>query len=115
MSLLRASPATPCESLAELDAAVAHAAAGYRDAVGDSGRRQMNEMNHNCVEMTQTMHFRLRPEMSALPKEWAATDAYGAPGGRDRRRGTSQEEVARHGRPGPVRPGRPTRRALAPS
>jgi hypothetical protein len=24
-----------------------HAAAGYRDAVGDSGRRQMNEMTHN--------------------------------------------------------------------
>ena len=83
-----------------------HAAAGYRDAVGDSGRRQMNEMNHNCVEMTQTMHFRLRPEMSALPKEWASIPpSSGAAGGRDRRRGTSQEEVARRGPPGPVRPG----------
>ena len=26
--------------------------------------------------MTQTMHFRLRPGMSTLPKEWADTDAY---------------------------------------
>ena len=68
------------KSLAEVDAAgPMHAAAGYRDAVGDSGRRQMNEMNHNCIEMTQTMHFRLRPGMSALPTEWATTDAYWAP------------------------------------
>jgi hypothetical protein len=67
------------KSLAEVDAAgPAHAAAGYRDAVGDSGRRQMNEVNQNGIEMTQTMHFRLRPGMSALPKEWAATDAYWA-------------------------------------
>ena len=26
--------------------------------------------------MTQTMHFRLRPGMSTLSKEWADTDAY---------------------------------------
>jgi hypothetical protein len=68
------------KSLAEVDASgPMHAAASYRDAVGDSGRRQMNEVNQNCIEMTQTMHFRLRPGMSALPKEWATTDAYWAP------------------------------------
>jgi hypothetical protein len=68
------------KSLAEVDASgPMHAAAGYRDAVGDSGRRQMNEVNQSGIEMTQTMHFRLRPGMSALPKEWAATDAYWAP------------------------------------
>jgi hypothetical protein len=68
------------KSLAEVDAAgPMHAAASYRDAVSDSGRRQMDEVNHNCIEMTQTMHFRLRPGMSALPTEWATTDAYWAP------------------------------------
>ena len=41
-------------------------AAGYRDAVGDSGRRQMTDVNQNGVELTQTMHFRLRPGMSTL-------------------------------------------------
>jgi hypothetical protein len=67
------------KSLAEIDASgPTHAAAGFRDAVGDSGRRQMNEAYQNGIEMTQTMHFRLRPGMSTLPKEWAETDAYWA-------------------------------------
>jgi hypothetical protein len=68
------------KSLAEIDASgPMHGAAAYRDAVGDSGRRQMTEMNQNCVEYTQTLHFRLRPGMSTLSKEWAETDAYWAP------------------------------------
>jgi hypothetical protein len=68
------------KSLAEIDASgPLHAAAGYRDAVGESGRSRMNEMSQNCIEMTQTMHFRLRPGMSALSKEWTQTDAYWAP------------------------------------
>ena len=67
------------KSLADIDAAgPMHGAAGYRDAVGDSGRRQMSDVDQNCIEMTQTMHFRLRPGMSALSKEWAETDAYWA-------------------------------------
>jgi hypothetical protein len=68
------------KSLAEIDASgPLHAAAGYRDAVGESGRSRMNEMSQNCIEMTQTMHFRLRPGMSALPKEWTQTDAFWTP------------------------------------
>ena len=55
-----------------------HAAAGYRDAVGDGGRRQMDQAYQDGIEMTQTMHFRLRPGMSTLPKDWAETDAYWA-------------------------------------
>ena len=67
------------KSLAEIDASgPMHAAAGYRDIVGDSGRRQMNEAYENGIEMTQTMHFRLRPGMSTLPKDWAETDAFWA-------------------------------------
>jgi len=68
------------KSLAELDAAAPmHGAAGYRDAMGESGRRNMNEASRNGLEMTQTMHFRLRPGMSNLSKEWADTDAFWAP------------------------------------
>ena len=67
------------KSLAEIDASgPMHAAAVYREAVGDSGRRQMDHTNQNGIEMTQTMHFRLRPGMSTLPKDWAETDAYWA-------------------------------------
>lgn len=67
------------KSLAEIDASgPMHAAAGYRDAVGERGRTQMNEMNQKGVEMTQTMHFRLRPGMSTLAKEWAEADPYWA-------------------------------------
>lgn len=68
------------KSLAEIDASgPMHAAAGYRDAVGESGRRQMEDANQNGLEMTQTIHFRLRPGMSTLPKDWAEADAYWAP------------------------------------
>jgi hypothetical protein len=67
------------KSLAELDASGAmHTAAGYRDAVGDGGRRQMEQAYQDGIEMTQTMHFRLRPGMSTLPKDWAEADAYWA-------------------------------------
>jgi hypothetical protein len=67
------------KSLAELDASgPMHGAETYRGAVGDSGRRQMSDVNQNCVEMTQTMHFRLRPGMSALSKEWAEADPFWA-------------------------------------
>lgn len=67
------------KSLAEMDASgPMHAAAGYRDAVGESGRGQMNEMNQSGIELTQTMRFRLRAGMSTLPKEWAETDPYWA-------------------------------------
>jgi hypothetical protein len=67
------------KSLAELDTSgPMHVAAGYRDAVGESGRRQMDDAYQNGIEMTQTIHFRLRPGMSTLPKDWAETDAYWA-------------------------------------
>jgi hypothetical protein len=67
------------KSLAEVDAAgPMHAAVGYRDGVGDGGRRQMNEVNRSGIEMTQTMHFRLRPGMSTLSKEWAEQDTFWA-------------------------------------
>lgn len=67
------------KSLSEIDAAgPMHGTAAFRDAVGDSGRRQMSDVNQNCVEMTQTLHFRLRPAMSTLSKQWAETDPFWA-------------------------------------
>ena len=70
----------PRKSLAELDAAgPAHGAAGFRDAVADSGRRQITGVEQDAIEMSETRHFKLRPGMSALSKEWAAADAFWAP------------------------------------
>jgi hypothetical protein len=70
----------PRKSLAEIDAAgPMHGAAGFRDAVGDSGRRQITTASHDAIEMSETRHFRFRPGMSALPKEWAAADPFWAP------------------------------------
>jgi hypothetical protein len=70
----------PRKSLAEIDASgPMHGAAGFRDAVGESGRRQLAGVNQNAIEMSETRHFKLRPGMSALTKEWAEADAYWAP------------------------------------
>jgi hypothetical protein len=70
----------PRKSLAEIDAAgPSHGAAGFRDAVGDGGRRQITGVEQDAIEMSETRHFKLRPGMSALPKEWAAADAFWAP------------------------------------
>jgi hypothetical protein len=70
----------PRKSLAELDAAgPAHGAAGFRDAVADSGRRQITGVEQDAIEMSETRHFKLRPGMSALSKEWATADAFWAP------------------------------------
>jgi hypothetical protein len=70
----------PRKSLAEIDASgPMHRADAYRNAVGDGGRRQMADVQENAIEMSQTLHFRLRPEMSTLPKEWAEADSYWTP------------------------------------
>jgi hypothetical protein len=69
----------PRKSLAEIDAAgPMHGADGFRDAVGDSGRRQITGLDQDVIEMSETRHFRLRPGMSALSKEWAAADPFWA-------------------------------------
>jgi hypothetical protein len=68
------------KSMAEIDASgPMHSAAGYRDAVGEGGRVRLREMNESTVDMSQWMHFRMRPGMSTLPKEWAEADTFWAP------------------------------------
>jgi hypothetical protein len=65
----------PRKSLAEIDkSGPMHGAVAYRDAVGEPGRARMREMNVNAVEWSQTMVFRLSPDMSILDKEWIDAD-----------------------------------------
>jgi hypothetical protein len=65
----------PRQSLAEIDkGGPMHSAAAYRDAVGESGRARVREMNANAVESSTTMVFRFAPNMSTLDKSWIDAD-----------------------------------------
>ena len=65
----------PMKSLAAMDkAGPLHAAAAYRDAVGESGRARQREMTVNAVESSQRLVFQLAPNMSILGKEWIDGD-----------------------------------------
>ena len=65
----------PMKSLAAMDkAGPLHAAAAYRDAVGESGRARQREMNVNAVESSQRLVFQLAPNMSILGKDWIDGD-----------------------------------------
>jgi hypothetical protein len=71
----------PRKVLAEIDkSGPMHAAAGYRDAVGENGRTTQREMFQRSLESSMTMLFKLRPAMSVLGKEWTDMDpAYWTP------------------------------------
>jgi hypothetical protein len=65
----------PFKSLAEADkAGPMHGADAYRDAVGESGRAMIREMNQVAVEFSQSLLFRMSPRMSAPPKAWIDAD-----------------------------------------
>ena len=65
----------PRKTLSEIDkSGPMHAAAAYRDAVGENGRNQQREMFQRSVESSQTLIFKFRPAMSVLTKEWTDTD-----------------------------------------
>jgi hypothetical protein len=65
----------PRKALAEIDkSGPMHAAAAYRDAVGETGRTTQREMFQRSLESSQTMLFKLQPSMSVLGKEWTETD-----------------------------------------
>lgn len=88
----------PMASLEAMDASgPMHTSDAFRNGVGEAGRNQMREVNSTAVESTQRLIFQLRPDMSVLPPDWAATDAFWAvkppappaptgrkPGGNDR-------------------------------
>jgi hypothetical protein len=65
----------PRKSLAEIDkTGPMHSASAYRDAVGESGRARQREVMQKSIESSQTYIFKLRPQMSRLPKEWIDAD-----------------------------------------
>lgn len=65
----------PRKDLAEVDAAgPQHAAAAYRDAVGEMGRATMRDVTQKAIAMSQTLVFRMRPNMSTLSDEWTKVD-----------------------------------------
>jgi hypothetical protein len=64
----------PRTSLAEIDKSGPMHGAAYRDAVGESGRARMREVNVNAVESSQRMVFRFSPDMSILDKAWIDGD-----------------------------------------
>jgi hypothetical protein len=65
----------PRKTLSEIDkSGPMHGAAGYRDAVGETGRNEQREMFRRSLESSQTLIFKFRPAMSVLTKEWTDTD-----------------------------------------
>ena len=82
------------KSLADVDASgPMHSAVRYRDGVGDSGRRQMNEVNQSGLEMTQTLHIRPRPGREHPPQRAGGEGlALGASGRTRGRVGGGDEE-----------------------
>lgn len=63
------------KTLGEIDqAGPMHAAAAYRDAVGEVGRTRMREATQAAVQMSQTLVFRMRPNMSLMSDEWTKAD-----------------------------------------
>ena len=65
----------PRKALAEIDkSGPMHAAAAYRDAIGENGRLEQREMFQRSLESSQTLIFKFRPAMSVLSKEWTDVD-----------------------------------------
>lgn len=65
----------PHKSLDHLDSVQGmHAAAPYRDAVGESGRARLNQIYKDGVAMQQTLLFAFRPRMSLLSQEFIDQD-----------------------------------------
>jgi hypothetical protein len=63
----------PFKSMADMDkVGPMHQADAYRDAMGESGRARMNEMNRDAVEWSQSFILAFEPQMSAAPQEWAS-------------------------------------------
>ena len=68
----------PRKSLADVDAAGPMHGADFGAAVGETGRRQLEDMTREAVVSSTTMHFRLRPSFSHLPKAWSDADSFWA-------------------------------------
>jgi hypothetical protein len=65
---------TPYKTLADIDAAGDIHGQAYRDAVGDDGRRKLNELSNSGTISSETMIFAVDPKMSYPAKDWIASD-----------------------------------------
>lgn len=46
----------------------------YKDALGDEGRKQLDEFNRDGLESSESQLFTFSPKMSYAPKEWVEAD-----------------------------------------
>lgn len=64
---------TPLKSLAEMDPNPASQKA-LQDALGDENRKKLSELANKAIISNEPVHFAFSPEMSYVPKEFAAAD-----------------------------------------
>jgi len=65
---------TPMKSMAEIDAASQVHGQAFQDAVGDAGRKKLNELNSSATISSETNYYAFSPEMSYPTKEYVDTD-----------------------------------------
>lgn len=67
----------PHKSLTEVDeSGPKHAAAAFRDAIGEGGRARSRAMTQSAIEFSTTYLFRMSPAMSSLPSTWSDADPF---------------------------------------
>lgn len=70
----------PMKSLAELDQFTTIHGKDYRDALGEEGRKKIDEFDMQGLESSEANVFSFNPKMSNAPKDWIDADpGYWAP------------------------------------
>lgn len=64
---------TPLKSMAEMDPNPANQKA-VQDALGDENRKRLSELANKAIISNEPVHFAFNPEISYVPKEFAAAD-----------------------------------------
>jgi hypothetical protein len=64
----------PMKSAAELDQWEDLHGQTYKDALGDDGRKKLDEFNRDGLEKSESQLFMFSPKMSYAPKEWVEAD-----------------------------------------
>lgn len=64
----------PMKSAAELDQFADIHGQAYKDALGEEGRKKLDEFDRDGLESSETQLFQLSPKISYAPQEWADAD-----------------------------------------
>jgi hypothetical protein len=64
----------PMKTAAELDQWDDLHGQTYKDALGDEGRKKLDEFNRDGLESSESQLFTFSPKMSYAPKEWVEAD-----------------------------------------